>query len=141
MKKYIKKQIACYSYLLVVSILELFGTRYCKLRVTDGNRTRVSCLEGMRLTVRRQQHNQSRTISIYCIRSCLFIQHIVVIHASSILFHNNKRSPHDLCRLYWQGQKDSNPQQRFWRPTCITPMISPIPKSKEGTFNRISAKN
>lgn len=19
---------------------------------------------------------------------------------------------------YWQGQKDSNPQQRFWRPTC-----------------------
>ena len=18
----------------------------------------------------------------------------------------------------WQGQKDSNPQQRFWRPTC-----------------------
>ena len=21
-------------------------------------------------------------------------------------------------RLSWQGQKDSNPQQRFWRPTC-----------------------
>ena len=20
--------------------------------------------------------------------------------------------------LGWQGQKDSNPQQRFWRPTC-----------------------
>ena len=20
--------------------------------------------------------------------------------------------------FYWQGQKDSNPQQRFWRPTC-----------------------
>ena len=20
--------------------------------------------------------------------------------------------------LLWQGQKDSNPQQRFWRPTC-----------------------
>ena len=20
--------------------------------------------------------------------------------------------------LSWQGQKDSNPQQRFWRPTC-----------------------
>ena len=20
--------------------------------------------------------------------------------------------------LFWQGQKDSNPQQRFWRPTC-----------------------
>ena len=24
-----------------------------------------------------------------------------------------------LCnRPFWQGQKDSNPQQRFWRPTC-----------------------
>ncbi len=21
-------------------------------------------------------------------------------------------------RFLWQGQKDSNPQQRFWRPTC-----------------------
>ena len=20
--------------------------------------------------------------------------------------------------FFWQGQKDSNPQQRFWRPTC-----------------------
>ena len=24
----------------------------------------------------------------------------------------------DCTKTNWQGQKDSNPQQRFWRPTC-----------------------
>ena len=28
----------------------------------------------------------------------------------------NKKSPERL--LSWQGQKGSNSQQRFWRPTC-----------------------
>ena len=29
----------------------------------------------------------------------------------------------------WQGQKDSNPQQRFWRPTCYhytMPLIATV---------------
>ena len=24
----------------------------------------------------------------------------------------------ETCRIFWQGQKDSNPQGRFWRPEC-----------------------
>ncbi len=32
--------------------------------------------------------------------------------------------------LFWQGKKDSNPQQRFWRPTCYhyTIALQPITK-------------
>ena len=30
----------------------------------------------------------------------------------------NRRSSDLIGGFRWQGQKDSNPQQRFWRPTC-----------------------
>ena len=30
---------------------------------------------------------------------------------------HNKKAP-ESSDAFWQGQKDSNPQQRFWRPTC-----------------------
>ena len=30
----------------------------------------------------------------------------------------NKKQPVPHETGWWQGQKDSNPQQRFWRPTC-----------------------
>ena len=37
---------------------------------------------------------------------------------------------HKEWRLFiWQGQKDSNPQQRFWRPTCYhytMPLIATV---------------
>ena len=61
----------------------------------------------------------------------------VVLKKSHCIFHMKEallRQPHSLLplrihlphkqksrsfdRLIWQGQKDSNPQQRFWRPTC-----------------------
>ena len=34
--------------------------------------------------------------------------------------YNSKRKNADSLEsaFSWQGQKDSNPQQRFWRPTC-----------------------
>ena len=43
------------------------------------------------------------------------------IHCRSILVllqEANKKIGCFRNRPFWQGQKDSNPQQRFWRPTC-----------------------
>ena len=33
-------------------------------------------------------------------------------------FWKQKRPGQGQIAFVWQGQKDSNPQQRFWRPTC-----------------------
>ena len=43
------------------------------------------------------------------------------IHCRPILVLLQKANKKIGCfcnRPFWQGQKDSNPQQRFWRPTC-----------------------
>ena len=36
----------------------------------------------------------------------------------ALLREANKKIGCFCNRSFWQGQKDSNPQQRFWRPTC-----------------------
>ena len=38
-----------------------------------------------------------------------------------LLLNEHEKTAVSLWKLLfrkWQGQKDSNPQQRFWRPTC-----------------------
>ena len=49
--------------------------------------------------------------------------HWHVIHYRPILvlwcpYQTNKTLHQKVKRFIWQGHKDSNPEQRFWRPTC-----------------------
>ena len=39
------------------------------------------------------------------------------LHALKGALSEKRQIPKGICR-FWQGHKDSNPEQRFWRPTC-----------------------
>ena len=44
--------------------------------------------------------------------------HSLPLCLNPLLNFAREKPPHKVEAFLWQGQKDSNPQRRFWRPTC-----------------------
>ena len=72
-----------------------------------------------------RKFGQNKTVDWFCI-NLLFLFNTVkdlylVVHvaiATEIHIVNKTKKSKQFAWILWQGQKDSNPQGRFWRPEC-----------------------